>query len=154
MKLNVAIQMDHVSTIDIDGDSTFVLGLEAERRGYAVWHYTPPELIFRDRKVLARAQPMKLRREKGNHFTLGAPEIVDLVAYMLVSVDTQGRIRRETKKVYTMLLFGMINYTYTWYDPTGRVSPQQFSRMATDVFLDGFLAALPAVAATPRRARR
>ena len=32
MKLTVAIQMDHVSTIDIDGDSTFVLGLEAERR--------------------------------------------------------------------------------------------------------------------------
>ena len=40
MKLKVAIQMDHVSTIDIDGDSTFVLGLEAERRGYEVWHYT------------------------------------------------------------------------------------------------------------------
>ena len=78
MKLNVAIQMDHVSTIDIDGDSTFVLGLEAERRGYAVWHYTPPDLIFRDRKVMARAQPMKLRREKGNHFTLGAAEMLDL----------------------------------------------------------------------------
>ena len=78
MKLNVAIQMDHVSTIDIDGDSTFVLGLEAEKRGYAVWHYTPPDLIFRDRKVMARAQPMKLRREKGNHFTLGAPEMIDL----------------------------------------------------------------------------
>lgn len=78
MKLNVAIQMDHVSTIDIDGDSTFVLGLEAEKRGYTVWHYTPPDLIFRDRKVMARAQPMKLRREKGNHFTLGAPEMIDL----------------------------------------------------------------------------
>ena len=78
MKLNVAIQMDHVSTIDIDGDSTFVLGLEAEKRGYTVWHYTPPDLIFRDRKVMARAQPMKLRREKGNHFTLGAAEMIDL----------------------------------------------------------------------------
>ena len=42
MKLKVAIQMDHVSSIDIDVDSTFVLGLEAERRGYEVWHYTPP----------------------------------------------------------------------------------------------------------------
>src|ERR1700716_1317824 len=84
MKLNVAIQMDHVSTIDIDGDSTFVLGLEAERRGYTVWHYTPPELIFRDRKVTARAQPMKLRREKGNHFTLGAAEIVDLATFDVV----------------------------------------------------------------------
>ena len=78
MKLNVAIQMDHVSTIDIDGDSTFVLGLEAERRGYTVWHYTPRELVFRDRKVMAHAQPMKLRREKGNHFTLGASEMLDL----------------------------------------------------------------------------
>jgi len=84
MKLNVAIQMDHVSTIDIEGDSTFVLGLEAERRGYAVWHYTPPELIFRDRKVMARAQPMKLRREKGNHFTLGAPETLDLATMDVV----------------------------------------------------------------------
>ena len=84
MKLKVAIQMDHVSTIDIDGDSTFVLGLEAERRGYDVWHYTPPALIFRDRKVTARAQPMKLRREKGNHFTLGASEIVDLSTFDVI----------------------------------------------------------------------
>jgi glutathione synthase len=78
MKLSVAIQMDHVSTIDIDGDSTFVLGLEAQRRGHTLWHYTPPDLVFRDRKVMARAQPMTLRREKGSHFTLGAAEMVDL----------------------------------------------------------------------------
>src|ERR687887_1696327 len=78
MTLKVAIQMDHVSTIDIEGDSTFVLGLEAERRGYDVWHYTPADLSFRDRRVFARAQPMKLRREKGNHFALGEPEALDL----------------------------------------------------------------------------
>ena len=40
MKLSVAIQMDHVSTIDIDGDSTFVLGLEAQRRGRVEWYVT------------------------------------------------------------------------------------------------------------------
>jgi glutathione synthase len=84
MKLKVAIQMDHVSTIDIDGDSTFVLGLEAQRRGYEVWHYTPPDLSFRDRKVTARAQALTLRREKGNHFTLGAPETLDLAALDVV----------------------------------------------------------------------
>jgi glutathione synthase len=84
MKLNVAIQMDHVSSIDIDGDSTFVLGLEAEKRGYEVWHYTPPDLSFHDRRVLARAQPMKLRREKGNHFTLGKEEVRDLATFDVV----------------------------------------------------------------------
>ncbi|MSP77241.1 MAG: glutathione synthase [Rhodospirillaceae bacterium] len=84
MKLTVAIQMDHVSTIDIDGDSTFVLGMEAERRGHTLWHYTPPDLIFRDRKVMARAQPMKLRREKGQHYTLGAAEMIDLATLDVV----------------------------------------------------------------------
>jgi glutathione synthase len=84
MKLKVAIQMDHVSTIDIEGDSTFVLGLEAEKRGYEVWHYTPPDLMFRDRKVLARVQPMKLRREKGNHFSLGTAQLVDLSTFDVV----------------------------------------------------------------------
>jgi glutathione synthase len=84
MKLKVAIQMDHVSTIDIDGDSTFVLGMEAQKRGYEVWHYTPPDLMFRDRKVLARVQPMTLRREKGSHFTLGAQQMADLSTFDVV----------------------------------------------------------------------
>jgi glutathione synthase len=61
-----------------------VLGLEAQRRGYEVWHYTPPDLLFRDRKVMARMQPMTLRREKGNHFTLGAPEMRDLTTLDVV----------------------------------------------------------------------
>ncbi len=84
MKLKVAIQMDHVSTIDIAGDSTFVLGMEAQKRGYEVFHYTPPDLMFRDRKVLARVQPMTLRNEKGNHFTLGESALVDLSTFDVV----------------------------------------------------------------------
>ena len=84
MKLKVAIQMDHVSTIDIAGDSTFVLGMEAQKRGYEVFHYTPPDLMFRDRKVLARVQPMTLKNEKGNHFALGTSELVDLATFDVV----------------------------------------------------------------------
>ena len=84
MKLKVAIQMDHVSTIDIVGDSTFVLGMEAQKRGYELFHYTPPDLMFRDRKVLARVQPMVLKNEKGNHFSLGTSELVDLATFDVV----------------------------------------------------------------------
>ncbi len=84
MKLKVAIQMDHVSTIDIAGDSTFVLGMEAQNRGHEVVHYTPPDLMFRHRKVLARVQPMTLRNEKGNHFTLGESALVDLSTFDVV----------------------------------------------------------------------
>ena len=78
MSLEVAIQMDHVSTIDIAGDSTFALGLEAEKRGHQLYHYTPSELAMLNGRVIAKMQPLMLRREARNHFTLGETAVVDL----------------------------------------------------------------------------
>ncbi|WP_337268049.1 glutathione synthase [Oryzifoliimicrobium ureilyticus] len=75
---NVAIQMDHVAGINIAGDSTFAMGLEAQVRGYNLFHYTPDRLSMRDGKIFATAEPMKLRDVKGDHFELGAPERIDL----------------------------------------------------------------------------
>jgi glutathione synthase len=74
----VAIQMDPVDGIDIDADSTFVLGLEAQRRGYELLYYLPPSLSLRDGRVTARCQPLILRREQGSHFSLGAAQHIDL----------------------------------------------------------------------------
>ncbi|MEC9151884.1 MAG: glutathione synthase, partial [Pseudomonadota bacterium] len=78
MSLNVAIQMDPIDSIDIAGDSTFVLALEAQRRGHNLYYYLPQALTYRNGKVMARSQPLTVRRELGNHFDLGEPELVDL----------------------------------------------------------------------------
>ncbi len=78
MALKVAIQMDHIQSIDIDADSTFVLALEAQDRGHALFHYLPERLSFDGSRVEAEAQPLEVRREKGAHFTLGKPEVIDL----------------------------------------------------------------------------
>lgn len=78
MSGQVAIQMDHVSTIGIDGDSSFVMGLEAQRRGYKLWHYEPQDLSYSKGRVVAVAQEMELRRELCNHFTLGEKTVIDL----------------------------------------------------------------------------
>lgn len=75
---NVAVQMDHVSTINIAGDSTFAMSLEAQARGYKLFHYTPDRLSLRDGKLFATVEPMEVRDVKGDHFTLGAPERVEL----------------------------------------------------------------------------
>jgi glutathione synthase len=42
MSLAVAVQMDPIESVNIDADSTFVLGLEAQRRGHALFHYGAP----------------------------------------------------------------------------------------------------------------
>lgn len=84
MKLTIAIQMDPLDTINIDADSTFVLALEAQRRGHELYHYLPKQLTFRDGKVYARARPFTVRREYGNHFSIGSPAVLDLFSVNVV----------------------------------------------------------------------
>ena len=78
MGLAVAIQMDPIDDIDIDGDSTFVLALEAQKRGASLYHYLPKHMSLKDGRVTALARPLEVRREKGNHASLGAAETIDL----------------------------------------------------------------------------
>ena len=84
MSLAVAIQMDPIESIDIEGDSTFALALEAQARGHALFHYLPQNLSLRDGRVLARAQPLAVRREADNFFTKGAEETLDLAGVDVV----------------------------------------------------------------------
>ncbi len=78
MPLKVALQMDPIGPIDIDADSTFHIGLEAQERGHSLFYYTPDRLSWRDGRVMARGWPLTLRREKGNHHTLGPETEIDL----------------------------------------------------------------------------
>ena len=84
MSLAVAIQMDPIETVDIDVDSSFVLALEAQKRGHALFHYLPRHLFFREQRVYATARALEVRRERGNHFTLGAPQTIDLATLDIV----------------------------------------------------------------------
>jgi glutathione synthase len=76
--------MDPIESIDIEGDSTFALALEAQARGHALFHYLPQNLSLRDGRVLARAQPLQVRREADNFFTKGAEETLDLAGVDVV----------------------------------------------------------------------
>jgi glutathione synthase len=76
--LTVAIQMDPIDKIDIAGDSTFALALEAQARGHALLYYGPRDLSFRDGRVTARVRSLSVRAVKGDHFTLGEKHVFDL----------------------------------------------------------------------------
>ena len=84
MSLAVAIQMDPIDAIDIDGDSTFAMALEAQARGHGLFHYLPEDLSLRDGRVVARARPLEVRREADDHFSLGNAETLDLAGVDVV----------------------------------------------------------------------
>jgi len=89
MTLRVALQMDPIETIDLKGDSSFVLGLEAQKRGYQLFHYLPTDLAMLDGKVMAKVRPLTLRYEEGDHFDLGTAQWLDLEADMDVILMRQ-----------------------------------------------------------------
>ena len=78
MGLAVAIQMDPIETVNIDGDTSFVLALEAQARGHALYHYLPTHLTLRDGRLKARGRQLEVRREKGRHHSFGPFETLDL----------------------------------------------------------------------------
>ncbi|TMJ90727.1 MAG: glutathione synthase [Alphaproteobacteria bacterium] len=84
MTLKVAVQMDPIERINIRGDSTFALLLEAQQRGHAIAYYTPDRLALRGERVMAAVQPLKVRDQQGDHFTLGEPRRAELTEFDVV----------------------------------------------------------------------
>lgn len=79
MTLRVAVQMDPIETININGDSSFALMLAAQARGHRVWHYDVNALTLdADDRLTAVAHPVTVQRVAGDHFTKGDPVRLDL----------------------------------------------------------------------------
>jgi glutathione synthase len=76
--LTMAFVMDPVEAVDIDADTTFVLMLEAQRRGHRVLYVGPSDLGVSGGRAAVTATPVVLRRERGNHVDLGSPSQVIL----------------------------------------------------------------------------
>src|SRR5439155_5282857 len=84
MKLNVAVQMDPIARINIRGDSTFAMLLEAQNRGHSISYYTPEKLSLRGEDLVASAQSLSVRDTVGDHFTLGEAARVNLASFDVV----------------------------------------------------------------------
>tara|TARA_R110001592_G_scaffold79054_1_gene236683 strand:+ start:17400 stop:18359 length:960 start_codon:yes stop_codon:yes gene_type:complete len=78
MPLKVAIQMDPVEKITFDVDNTYVLGLEAQKRGHSLYYYTPDQLRLEDGRVSAAAYPITFHLDENKRYTLGEKTIIDL----------------------------------------------------------------------------
>lgn len=77
MGLKVAVQMDPIESIDISGDSTFALMLEAQARGHSLFYYQTKTLAY-DGTLTALGHDVSVQDVKGSHFKLGTEKRIDL----------------------------------------------------------------------------
>ena len=78
MGLKVAFQMDPIERIDIRGDSTFALLLEAQTRGHDLFYYTPQNLALREGALMAHGHTLNVEDKQGEHYTLSDERVIDL----------------------------------------------------------------------------
>jgi glutathione synthase len=78
MTLRVACQMDPIERIDIRGDSTFAILLEARRRGHDMFYYLPKDLALHGHRLLARGATLNVEDKEGDHYKLSDPRVEDL----------------------------------------------------------------------------
>ena len=84
MSLNVAVQMDPIEKINIKGDSTFALMLEAQARGHTLFYYQTKTLALASGILSATGHKVKVRDDAANYFSIGEEERVSLSDYDVV----------------------------------------------------------------------
>ena len=78
MSLKVAVQMDPLGSINIEGDSTFAIMLAGQARGHRLFHYSAEALSWHEGRLWTMAHPVTVQRVPGDHYRFGEPEILDL----------------------------------------------------------------------------
>jgi len=79
--MKVAVQMDHVSKLNIKGDTTLALCLEAQEREFKLYQYLPDNLTFVDGKLKVLVEELKLFDDTVDFFELGEPFVDDLNSF-------------------------------------------------------------------------
>ncbi len=80
MALKAAVQMDPIGAIEIGGDSTFAILLEAQKRGHDMFYYTPDDLALDGGRLMARGHDLTVKDVEGDHYAVGKARRVDLGA--------------------------------------------------------------------------
>ncbi|MGY3607371.1 TetR/AcrR family transcriptional regulator [Bradyrhizobium sp. Leo121] len=65
-------------------------------------------------------------------------QLISIVTDMLAKIRPERAKDEASAHVDAMLFFGMINWTYTWFKPDGRMMPTDLADRCVSLFLDGY----------------
>ncbi len=100
--------------------------------------YTQKSIQSRRRHMVAMQDVKYLPKSKQTPLIELQRRITELVADLLR--DLNPDLPEDVYKPYSMMLIGMLNWTDVWYQPGGKVKPQELCDRMSRLFLKGFLA--------------
>lgn len=125
MPLKIAFQMDSPAGIDITKDSTFVLALEAQKRGHSLFYYNTDTLSLKNGTVQASCAPVTFYRDNNKHFELEAFKETDLTSFDIILMRNDFNDPLSYNAM-THILDHITDKTLVLNDPAGtRESPEK-----------------------------
>ena len=128
IKKIIAIQGDSVEKINIKTDTTFLLALEAQKKGYKIYWYETKNLNFISSKLFISATEVKFYENKKKYFKIIKKSKFDLskAKYVLIRQNPPFNMDYVTS---TLLLDAIKNKTTIINDPTSvrNISEKLFS---------------------------
>ncbi|AUQ48968.1 glutathione synthetase GshB [Phaeobacter inhibens] len=82
--MKIAFQMDPITDVDINADSSFRIAEEAQARGHSLFFYGPDQLAYQEGRITARGHDMTVQRVAGTPAELGPRREVDLSDFDVV----------------------------------------------------------------------
>lgn len=130
---------DHVDKLLDQCDSTLESSGDPVDRFYRLIRYfLEVYAVSRDKHVVLLTCLDFLPPEKRREVVAKQRKLIAYVADVLAAIRPDLRSDRRLAHVDTMLFFGMINWTYTWYRLEGPISPDTLAKRAVDLFLSGY----------------
>ncbi|OYO26315.1 TetR/AcrR family transcriptional regulator [Janthinobacterium sp. PC23-8] len=134
-----AILKDHLDSVISAIMSIETSGSDPQVRFLAmVQTFTQKSAQTRRRHVVAMNDVKFLPKAMLDPIQKLETKVLDLVTEYLRAVNPT--LDDSLYKPYGMLLIGMMNWTDTWYKPTGAIKPQELVERISRLFLRGFLA--------------
>ena len=74
----IAIQGDAIQKINVKTDTTLLLALEAQKRGYIIYYYETKNLTYSNKNIYALAKEVIFNKKKKNFYSLKSSKLLDL----------------------------------------------------------------------------
>ena len=68
--------MDHIEKIDYEFDTSFLIGYEAQERGYDIFYYNPKDLFIKENTIQASGYYLELLLDEKNYFNFKSNKII------------------------------------------------------------------------------
>lgn len=82
--MKIAFQIDPITGVDINADSSFRLAEEAQKRGHSLFYYSPDALAYQEGRITARGYDMTVQRVSDEPAILGDKREVDLADFDVI----------------------------------------------------------------------